>query len=79
MRRKPSSDLNQRASDVVAQATGQAPKPKEKDPEAVARGRLGGLKRAERTSEKERKADARAAVEARWARSKGSKRRAASA
>lgn len=57
-------------------ATGQtqdvAPGGKEKDPAAVERGRLGGLKggkaRAANMTAKERKASARKAIRSRWAR-----------
>jgi hypothetical protein len=60
------SDLNSPAADVVAQATGQISK-REKDPAAVARGRLGGQARARNTQPEERSKDAREAVNARWA------------
>jgi hypothetical protein len=40
-------DASQRAWSVVQEATGQAQRRPEKSPEAVARGRAGGLKRAE--------------------------------
>ena len=40
-------DASQRAWSVVQEATGQVECRPEKDPEAVARGRAGGLKRAE--------------------------------
>lgn len=40
-------DASQRAWSVVQEATGQAERRPEKSPEAVARGRAGGLKRAE--------------------------------
>ncbi len=62
-------DLNTRAADVVAQATGQTSKRK-KDPAAVARGRLGGQARARNTPPEERSKDAREAVNHRWAASK---------
>ena len=60
------SDVNERAADVVAQATGQTPRRK-KDPAAVARGRLGGRARARNTPPLVRSNDAREAVNARWA------------
>jgi hypothetical protein len=66
-------DLNERAFSIVQQFTGEAPKPepnKEKNPAAVALGRLGGLKggkaRAEKLSPKQRKAAAKKAAMARW-------------
>jgi len=40
-------DASQRAWSVVQEATGQAERRPEKSPEAVARGRAGGLKRAD--------------------------------
>jgi hypothetical protein len=60
------SDVHPGATDVVAQATGQTPK-REKDPAAVARGRLGGQARARNTPPEVRSKDAREAVNARWA------------
>lgn len=59
-------DVNTRAADVAAQATGQTPK-RRKDPAAVARGRLGGQARARNTPPSVRSNDAREAVNARWA------------
>ena len=44
------ADTNQLAASVVAQATGQAPKVPRKDPQAVARGRKGGVARSEALS-----------------------------
>lgn len=65
---KPKSDVNQIAANIVAQATGE--KPKEKNPAAVALGRLGGLKggkaRAAKLSKAKRKAIAEKAAKARW-------------
>ena len=65
-------DLNQLAARIVAQSTGQpipATKP-EKNPAAVALGRLGGLKggkaRAKRLSPAKRAAIARKAAKSRW-------------
>jgi hypothetical protein len=70
----PRGDLNTVAFNIVQQATGQAaqpaPKP-EKNPAAVALGRLGGLKggkaRAASLSPDERKRIAKAAAKKRWA------------
>lgn len=65
-------DPNLQAFSVVAQATGEAPPPQEpeKNPAAVALGRLGGLKggkaRAKALSGKERSSIARKAALARW-------------
>lgn len=74
MVKKKSSDLNVLASQIVAEAT-QEEKPtetpiKEKNPAAVALGRLGGLKggkaRAEKLSPSKRKKIAQKAARARW-------------
>ena len=72
-------DLNQWAKHMLDIATGaiedREPTPEEqgKDPAAVARGRLGGVKggkaRAERLSHKERSQSAQKAAQARWSRS----------
>jgi len=65
-------DTNQLAKLIVDQATGRAPREpaQEKNPAAVALGRLGGLKggkaRAQSLSKKERAAIARHAAKARW-------------
>lgn len=67
-------DTNQRAKMIVDLATGNAPeepKPeREKNPAAVALGRLGASKggqaRAEKLSPRKRKAIAKKAAEARW-------------
>jgi len=66
-------DINQLAASIVADATAESsPKepPKEKNPAAVALGRLGGLKggkaRAEKLSSKKRKEIAKKAAKARW-------------
>lgn len=66
-------DLNQLAALIVQEATAEpAPKepPPEKNPAAVALGRLGGLKggkaRAESLSAKKRKEIAKKAAQARW-------------
>jgi hypothetical protein len=71
------SNMNTPTGEVVAKVSGQTAK-HEKDPAAVARGRLGGLARARNTPPEIRSSDARQAVNARWAaektRRKGSKR-----
>jgi hypothetical protein len=62
-------DLNALAASIVREATEGAPQ-SEKNPAAVALGRLGGLKggkvRAERMTPEERREAARKAAEARW-------------
>lgn len=69
---KRSSDINILASQIMAEATGETTKElvKEKNPAAVALGRLGGLKggkaRAEKLSAKKRKAIAQKAAKTRW-------------
>jgi len=74
VRKKKSSDVNMLASEIVAEATHEE-KPtetptKEKNPAAVALGRLGGLKggpaRAKRLSSKKRKEIAQNAAKIRW-------------
>ena len=67
-------DLNERAFSIVQHLTGEAPKEdpdRDKNPAAVALGRLGGLKggkaRAEGMTAKQRKAAAEKAAAARWA------------
>ena len=66
-------DLNQLAKSIVDQATGEEPKELEqsdKNPAAVALGRLGGKKggkaRAEKLTPEERREIARKAAKARW-------------
>ncbi|MBN1458761.1 MAG: histone H1 [Armatimonadetes bacterium] len=69
-------DLNELASQIVGEATGEVspeeePKPDDgKDPAAVALGRKGGLKggkaRAEKMTPEERSEAARRAAQARW-------------
>lgn len=65
-------DFNQRALQIVREATGEEPRqePPEKNPHAVALGRLGGKKggkaRAAKLTEAERVAAARLAARARW-------------
>ena len=75
MSRKPSKraqplDVNQLASSIVEQVTDEAKAHPEKNPAAVALGRLGGLKggraRAARLSPSRRKAIAKKAAKARW-------------
>jgi hypothetical protein len=71
-RGKGPKDANEIAFAVVQQATGQAPKPEKiKNPAAVTLGRLGGLKggkaRAESLTPAKRKAIAKKAAAARWA------------
>jgi hypothetical protein len=74
MPKRSSKDLNEIAFSVMQQATGQAqPEPKpEKNPAAVALGRLGGLKggraRAASLTSKERSKIAKRAASARWKR-----------
>lgn len=65
-------DLNQIAASIVSQTTGSKAKGEpEKNPAAVALGRLGGLKggkaRAAALSKRERTAIAKKAASARWA------------
>jgi hypothetical protein len=65
-------DINELAFNIVQKATGEIPKeePTDKNPAAVALGRLGGLKggkaRAEKLTKKRRSEIARKAAEARW-------------
>ena len=72
MPKRSSKDLNQIAFNIVQQSTGQAPKSPapEKNPAAVALGRLGGLKggnaRAASLTAKKRKEIAKRAARARW-------------
>jgi hypothetical protein len=68
-------DLNERAFSIVQQLTGEAPRPapdREKNPAAVALGRMGGLKggaaRAKKLTPEQRKASAKKAASARWGR-----------
>ena len=69
--KKRSSDINILASQIVAEATKESTKEvPQKNPAAVALGRLGGLKggkaRAEKLSAKKRKEIAQKAAKARW-------------
>lgn len=67
-KKKQPTDINILASKIVAEATKEPIK--EKNPAAVALGRLGGLKggkaRAEKLSAKKRKAIAQKAAKVRW-------------
>ena len=69
-------DVNQLAAAIAAEATGQAPKepPSDKNPHAVALGRLGGKKggkaRAKKLTPEQRQEIARKAARSRWQRSK---------
>ena len=74
-RKKLRRDVNETAFDVVRAATGEADKPQppgsgEKNPEAVRRGRKGGLKggggRAKKLTQEERSNIARKAARTRW-------------
>jgi len=69
MPKRSSSDLNKTAFNIVQQATGQQPE-REKNPAAVALGRLGGLKggkaRAAKLSKAQRIEIAKRAAMARW-------------
>ncbi len=64
------TDFNQRALQVVMEATGELPKQEPPDPAAVKRGRKGGLKggkaRAAKMTPEERSEAARKAARARW-------------
>ncbi len=71
-------DANEAAFRVMQQATGEAPPepPAEKNPAAVALGRLGGMKggkaRAAKLTPEQRSEIARKAARTRWGRAKGS-------
>lgn len=72
-RKKKPADLNQLASAIVDEATGNAPDPDEgKNPAAVALGRLGGQKggkaRMAKLTAEERRAMAKSAAAKRWGR-----------
>lgn len=78
-RKQPKPDINQLAASIVARTTGQTPlvdKPTEKNPAAVALGRLGGLKggkvRADKLSKEKLVQIAKSGASARW---KGHKRK----
>ena len=71
-KKKTPKDINVLAAHIVEQATSeQIEAPKEKNPHAVALGRLGGLKggkaRAKKLTEEQRKEIARKAAKVRWA------------
>jgi hypothetical protein len=70
-KKKPPKDINQLAAYIVEQATSElAEPPREKNPNAVALGRLGGLKggkvRAERLTPEQRREISKKAANARW-------------
>ncbi len=68
-KKKKPTDLNKLAASIVAEATEKTPT-KEKNPAAIALGRLGGLKggkaRAEKLTAKERSEIAKKAAQGRW-------------
>jgi hypothetical protein len=70
MPKRSSKDINQLAKSIVDQVTQEAEAQPEKNPAAVALGRMGGLKggkaRAEKLSPARKKAIARKAAKARW-------------
>jgi hypothetical protein len=73
-KRSGKQDVNEKAFSIVQKLTGQAPEEeseREKNPAAVALGRLGGLKggkaRASKLTSKQRKTAAQKAAKARWA------------
>jgi len=69
IKKKAPTDINQLAKFIMEEAT-KEPSPKEKNPAAVALGRLGGLKggpaRAKKLSTKKRADIAKKAAKARW-------------
>jgi hypothetical protein len=71
-KRSSKPDINQLAKSIVDQAAGQAPPAPQKNPAAVALGKLGGAKggpaRAAKLSAAKRKAIAKKAAAARWSR-----------
>ncbi len=72
-RTNPRKDLNERAFDIVQQATGEAePEQPEKDQQAVEKGRKGGQKggaaRAEKLTPEQRAEISKKAAQARWGR-----------
>lgn len=73
MPKRSSKDENQIAASIVSQITQSAEKHPEKNPAAVALGRLGGLKgghaRAKKLSARRRKAIAKKAAKIRWKKS----------
>ena len=66
-------DLNRLAARIVSESTDPEARKSDKDPAAVERGRMGGVKggkaRAERMTPEQRSESARRAAQARWARS----------
>jgi hypothetical protein len=73
-KRSGKQDVNEKAFSIVQKLTGQVPEEeseREKNPAAVALGRLGGLKggraRASKLTSKQRKTAAQKAAKARWA------------
>ncbi|MBI5685681.1 MAG: hypothetical protein HZC54_11425 [Verrucomicrobia bacterium] len=70
MQKRSSKDVNQLAASIVAQVTEQAQITPEKNPAAVALGRLGGIKggkaRAQRLSASRRSEIAKNAAQTRW-------------
>jgi len=70
MPKRSSRDINQTAFSVVQEATSEAKSAPEKNPAAVALGRLGGLKggraRAQKLSPSQRKQIAAKAAQKRW-------------
>ncbi|MGH9969222.1 MAG: hypothetical protein ACREBG_15675 [Pyrinomonadaceae bacterium] len=70
MPKRSSTDINRLAKSIVDQVTQEAEAQPEKNPAAVALGRMGGLKggkaRAEKLSPRKRKAIAKKAARARW-------------
>jgi hypothetical protein len=74
-KRSSKKDFAQNALRVVEISTGEPLKPKEKNPAAVALGRLGGLKggnaRAKKLTDEQRSEIAQRAARKRWAKEKG--------
>ncbi len=70
-KKKPPQDLNALAAFITEEATGETPPDTNKNPAAVAAGRLGGRKggkaRAEKLTPEQRSEIARKAAQARWA------------
>jgi hypothetical protein len=70
MPKRSSKDINQLAKSIVDQVTQEAEAQPEKNPAAVALGRMGGLKggraRAKKLSDRRRKQIAKKAAKARW-------------
>jgi hypothetical protein len=74
MPKRSSKDINETAFSIVQQVTGQSPPKPEKNPAAVALGRLGGAKggkaRARALSQEKRREIAQKAAISRWSRKK---------